>query len=459
MHIHEAQRLLRQKKVTPTGILKECIAKIEQYKDLNAFITLTIDQALKQAKEQDEILRTADTEDLPALFGTPIALKDLVYTKGVRTTAGSLFWKDFVPDQDAFIVKRLKKAGAIIVGKTNMHEIALGVTNNNPHFGACRNPHDPTRISGGSSGGSAVAVATGMSLAAIGTDTGGSIRIPASLCGVVGLKPTYGRVSVRGVIPLAWHLDHVGPITNCVQDALIVLRVIEGYDSKDPFSVKCTKTPVLKFEKPRMKANDLNGIKVLKAVGEFVQKADVKIIERLKIVAEMLESLGAIVQTQNMDWLKEAAAANGLMTQTEAATFHRDRLKERPDWFSQDVRERLTEGLQTSGVDYARARYTQSIVRHRFKELFQEYDILLLPTVPITAPPISGEGAVEMARKLTRFTACFNIPGLPAISIPAGKVDGLPVGVQLVSSAFGEGLLLRVAQELESMIQKTGNLV
>jgi len=147
------------------------------------------------------------------------------------------------------------------------------------------------------------------------------------------------------------------------------------------------------------------------------------------------------------------------MTQTEAATFHRDRLKERPDWFSQDVRERLTEGLQTSGVDYARARYTQSIVRHRFKELFQEYDILLLPTVPITAPPISGEGAVEMAIRLTRFTACFNISGLPAISIPAGKVDGLPVGVQLVSSAFGEGLLLRVAQELESMIQKTGNLV
>lgn len=453
MHIHEAQNLLRQKKITPTKILKQCIEKIEQYKDLNVFITLTIDQAMSKAKEQDQILKTANTEKLPPLFGIPIALKDLVYTKGIRTTAGSLFWKDFIPDEDATIVKKLKKAGAIILGKTNMHEIALGVTNNNVHFGACKNPYDPSKISGGSSGGSAVAVATGMALAAIGTDTGGSIRIPSALCGVVGLKPTYGKVSAKGIIPLAWHLDHVGPITNCVKDAWILLSVIEGYDSKDPFSLRHRKTKSPNFD------SSLKGLRMIKAVGEFVEKADPKILNRLDVVVKVLEKSGVIVEPQNMDWLKEAAAANGLMTQTEAATFHKQRLKEKPEWFSEDVRQRLTEGLQTSGTDYAFARYTQSLIKHRFEELFEKYDILLLPTVPITAPPISGEGAVEMARKLTRFTASFNISGLPAISIPMGKIDGLPVGVQLISSAWNETLLLEVAHQVESMIQKTSNLV
>lgn len=453
MHIHEAQNLLRQKKITPTKILKQCIEKIEHYKDLNAFITLTIDQAMSKAKEQDQILKTASTEKLPPLFGIPIALKDLVYTKGIRTTAGSIFWKDFIPDEDAAIVKKLKKAGAIILGKTNMHEIALGVTNNNVHFGACKNPYDPSKISGGSSGGSAVAVATGMALAAIGTDTGGSIRIPSALCGVVGLKPTYGKVSAKGIIPLAWHLDHVGPITNCVKDAWILLSVIEGYDSKDPFSLRHRKTKSPNFD------SSLKGLRMIKAIGEFVQRADPKILDRLDVVVKVLEKAGVIVEPQNMDWLKEAAAANGLMTQTEAATFHKQRLKEKPEWFSEDVRQRLTEGLQASGSEYAFARYTQSLIKHRFEELFEKYDILLLPTVPITAPPISGEGAVEMARKLTRFTASFNISGLPAISIPMGKIDGLPVGVQLVSGAWDETLLLEVAYQVESMIQKTGNLV
>ncbi len=453
MYIYQVQEMLRQRKTTPTKILKQCISKIEEHGALNAFITLTIDEARRQAKEQDQMLKTADVEKLPPLFGIPIALKDLIYTKGIRTTAGSLFWKDFIPDEDAFIVKKLKKAGAIIVGKTNMHEIALGVTNNNIYFGACKNPYDHTRISGGSSGGSAVAVATGMALAAIGTDTGGSIRIPSALCGTVGLKPTYARVSLRGVIPLSWHLDHAGPITNCVKDAWIVLSVIEGYDRKDPFSLNAKKTKSPEFDRP------INGIRVVKAEGEFFQKADQNILKRLQVAAELFEKLGATVYSENMDWIKDAAMANGLITQTEAAAFHKQRLKEKPQWFSEDVRHRLNEGLQTSGTDYAYARYTQTVTKHRFKEFFEKYDILLLPTVPITAPPIEGEGAVELARRLTRFTAPFNITGLPAVSVPIGKVDGLPVGVQIVSSAWNERFLLRVAYQLESMIQKTSNLV
>ncbi|MEJ5230100.1 MAG: amidase [Pseudothermotoga sp.] len=453
MKIFEAQKLIRKKQITPTQILRECLEKIEQYKDLNAFITLDIDGAMKQAREQDEMLKTANTEKLPALFGIPIALKDLIYTKGMKTTAGSLFWKDFVPDEDAFVVEKLKRAGAIILGKTNMHEIALGVTNNNPHFGPCRNPYDPSKISGGSSGGSAVAVATGMALGALGTDTGGSIRIPSALCGVVGLKPTYGRVSLRGVIPLAWHLDHVGPITNCVMDAWILLSVIEGYDTKDPFSVKSRRM------KP-IKSNDkLFSVKIAKATGDFVQRADERILKIVDDVAKDLEELGATVQPENMDWLKEAAAANGLMTQTEAAAFHRERLREQPELFSEDVRQRLMEGMSTKGIDYAAARYTQSLTKRRFEQFFKDYDLLLLPTVPITAPNISGEGAVEMARRLTRFTASFNISGLPAITLPTGMIDGLPVGVQLVSRSFNEFFLLQISLMLESFIQKAGNSV
>ncbi len=453
MKIFEAQKLIRKKQITPTQILRECLEKIEQYKDLNAFITLDIDGAMKQAREQDEMLKTANTEKLPALFGIPIALKDLIYTKGMKTTAGSLFWKDFVPDEDAFVVEKLKRAGAIILGKTNMHEIALGVTNNNPHFGPCRNPYDPSKISGGSSGGSAVAVATGMALGALGTDTGGSIRIPSALCGVVGLKPTYGRVSLRGVIPLAWHLDHVGPITNCVMDAWILLSVIEGYDTKDPFSVKSRRM------KPIKSNEKLSGVKIAKATGDFVQRADERILKIVDDVAKDLEELGATVQPENMDWLKEAAAANGLMTQTEAAAFHRERLREQPELFSEDVRQRLMEGMSTKGIDYAAARYTQSLTKRRFEQFFKDYDLLLLPTVPITAPNISGEGAVEMARRLTRFTASFNISGLPAITLPTGMIDGLPVGVQLVSRSFNEFFLLQISLMLESFIQKAGNSV
>jgi len=219
--IHQAQKLLRSGEVTPIQLVQRCLEKIQSEDSrLRAFITVMREEALDLAEKQTKILKTCkDRENLPALFGIPIAVKDLIEVAGVRTTAGSLFWKDFVSLEDAFVVRKLKEAGAVIIGKTNLHEIALGVTNSNPHYGICRNPCDPTRISGGSSGGSAVAVAAEMTLGALGTDTGGSIRIPSALCGVVGLKPTYGRISLRGVFPLAWHLDHVGPITSCVQDA------------------------------------------------------------------------------------------------------------------------------------------------------------------------------------------------------------------------------------------------
>jgi len=451
LSIYQAQRLLRNEEVTPVQLVQRCLEMI-QSKDpkLRAFITVMREEALNLAEKQTKILKTC--KDLPALFGIPIAVKDLIEVAGVQTTAGSLFWKDFVSRKDAFVVKKLKEAGAIIIGKTNLHEIALGVTNINPHYGICRNPCDPTRISGGSSGGSAVAVASGMSLGALGTDTGGSIRIPSALCGVVGLKPTYGRISLRGVFPLAWHLDHVGPITSCVQDAAILLSVIDSYDSDDPFS-----SSERSYLKPLL-TGDVTNLRIARSVGQFVETSDPEILDALEMSARIFKDLGAQIVEYNIDWLRDVAFANGLMTQVEAAAFHEERLYEHPEWFGDDVRERLNQGLSKRGVDYASARRTQTLAKHRFAKFFKEYDLLLLPTTPIAAPPVSEDSmsSVQAVKPLTRFTAPFDITGLPAITVPSGRSkDDLPIAVQLVGNAWAETKVLNAAFALEKAIQSS----
>lgn len=444
MFIYEAQKLLREKKITPSILLKESIDKIEEWKRLGAFITTNIDQVLELAAKQDKILEL-EYDNLPTLFGIPLALKDNIYTKNLQTTAGSLFWKDFVPTQDAQVVTKLKNSGALLVGKTNMHEIALGVTSNNPHYGPCLNPHDNSRVAGGSSGGSAIAVATGMALGALGTDTGGSIRIPASLCGVVGFKPSYGTVSTRGIIPLSWHLDHVGPIATCVEDVKIIFNIIAGYDSKDPFSVKNANKKSKSIEK--------NQIRIAKAVGNFINEADANVLKVFDNAVKMLRESDLSAEEENVDWLRELSISNRTITQVEAATFHKERLATHPDWFGEDVRERLLQGSSASGIDYATARYNQTVGKYRFKEFFKKYDVLLLPTVPVIAPPIAGRDAVEMAKVLTKFTAPFNLTGLPAITLPCGKVDGLPVGLQIVGGYMKDKKLLSIAQMIETILK------
>jgi aspartyl-tRNA(Asn)/glutamyl-tRNA(Gln) amidotransferase subunit A len=366
-------------------------------------------------------------------------VKDLYDTRGIRTTAGSKFFADNIPQVDAFVVQKIKNAGAQIIGKTNTHEIALGVTNNNPHFGACRNPWDITRTPGGSSGGSAVAVATGMALAALGTDTGGSIRIPASLCGVVGLKPTYGRVSLRGILPLSWNLDHAGPLTRNVEDAALMLQVICGYDQLDPASLKTLPGDYISHL-----GDGISGRKIALAVGSFIDESDAEVLEAVYKSARILEKQGAIITEVNMDFLREAALANGIMTQADGAAFHRERLKEHPDWFGADVRLRLETGAAFTSGEYSLARRTQVEATRRFELLFDEYDALILPTTPIPAPVLEGENAIERARQLTRFTAPFNLSGLPALSIPCGfTTEGLPIGLQIVSRAWNEAGVLR----------------
>lgn len=430
LSLTDQRELAKSREISASDLAAACRQQIERFNPtLNAFITVL-------PPNSDEM---PNNGSMP-LYGIPIAVKDLYDTKGVRTTGGSKFFADYVPSEDAYVIQKIKKAGGQIIGKTNTHEIALGVTNNNPHFGACKNPWDITRTPGGSSGGSAVAVATGMSLAALGTDTGGSIRIPAALCGVVGLKPTFGRVSLRGILPLSWNLDHAGPITRKVEDAALMLQVMGGYDELDPTSVKTLPGDYSSHLKDTLKER-----KVALAVGKYIEEvSDPEILEAVYKAAKVLEAQGVIITELNVDFLWEAAQANALMTQADAAAFHRERLQEHPDWFGADVRQRLETGARFTSSEYVLARRTQTEVKRRCELLFEEYDVLLLPTVPIPAPVLEGENAIERARLLTRFTAPFNLTGLPALSVPCGFTkEGLPIGLQIVSRAWNESGVLR----------------
>jgi len=422
--------LVKSDESNAADLTSACYRQIERLNPmLNAFITVMPPEPLVSQNGMQGKL----------LYGIPLAVKDLYDTKGVRTTAGSRFFADNIPQEDAVVVQKIKKAGAQIVGKTNTHEIALGVTNNNPHYGACKNPWDVTRTPGGSSGGSAVAVATGMAMAAIGTDTGGSIRIPAALCGVVGLKPTYGRVSLRGILPLSWNLDHAGPITRSVEDAAIMLQVMGGYDELDPTSVKTLPGDYSSHLKDSMKDR-----KIALAVGNFIDESDQEVLGAVRNAAQVLAEQGVLITEINVDFLKEAALANALMTQADGAAFHRERLKEHPDWFGADVRQRLETGAAFTSSEYVLARHTQTEIKRRCEILLNLYDVLILPTTPISAPVLEGEDALERARQLTRFTSPFNLTGLPALTVPCGFTkDGLPIGLQFVSRAWNEAGVLR----------------
>jgi aspartyl-tRNA(Asn)/glutamyl-tRNA(Gln) amidotransferase subunit A len=428
LSLTDQRSLIKSGEMNASDLASACYRQIERLNPtLNAFITVIPPEPM------------VPQGGSALLYGIPLAVKDLYDTKGTRTTAGARFFADNIPQEDAFVVQKIKRAGAQIIGKTNTHEIALGVTNNNPHFGACKNPWDITRTPGGSSGGSAVAVATGMAMAAIGTDTGGSIRIPAALCGVVGLKPTYGRVSLRGILPLSWNLDHAGPITRNVEDAALMLQVMGGYDELDPTSVKTLPGDYSSHLKDSMKER-----KAAFAIGSFIEVADQEILEAVRNAAQVLAEQGVLISEVNADFLKEGAIANAVMTQADGAAFHRDRLKEHPDWFGADVRQRLEAGAAFSSTEYSLARRAQSEVKRRCELLLNVYDILILPTTPISAPVLEGENAIERARQLTRFTAPFNLTGLPALTVPCGFTkEGLPIGLQIVSRAWNEAGVLR----------------
>ncbi len=439
---------IRRRELSPVELVQATVDRIDAYgKTLNAYIAWYPEQAVQQARKAEDAL--ARGRPVGPLHGVPIAVKDLFFTAGLPTTAGARVLADFVPQEDATVIHRLKEAGAILLGKLNLHELAYGVTNENPHFGPVRNPWNLNRISGGSSGGSAAAVAASLCLASLGTDTGGSIRIPASCCGVVGLKPTYGRVSRNGILPLAWSLDHVGPITRTVEDAALMLQVLAGEDSRD---VTTSALPVPDYA--RLLGGDLKGLRIGLASAFFTDPAEVdpSVMAAVREALQTMESVGARVEEVSVPFLRHAPAIQYITLATEASANHARLLRTRGRELGLDVRRRLELGEFITAPQYVRAQQGRRLLMQELAAVFRRVDLLITPTLPVVAPPIGDQTLTihgvekRVQPTLTRCTSFVNLTGLPAISLPCGSdADGLPVGLQLIGQPFDEATLLRGA--------------
>ena len=441
--LQAASALIHSRRASSVDLVRACLDRIARHdRDLGAFITLTADSAMEDAKRADADI--ANGVDRGPLHGIPIALKDLYDTAGVRTTGGSRIYADRVPEHDGVVVEKLRAAGAVFLGKLNLHEWALGVTNQNPHFGPACNPWDATRIPGGSSGGSAVAVAAGFAYMSPGSDTGGSIRIPASLCGVVGLKPTYGRVSLRGVIPLAWTLDHAGPLARTFGDLALSLATMAGHDELDPSSVDVATDDYASGIEDGAK-----DVRFILPTNHFFDDVDPEVDAAVRDAARILTSLGASVTEMALPRV-DLLAAQRVILLTDSAAAHRDHLRERAADIGTDVLTRLRTGQTFTGMDYAQARRDRDELRREWFALLREHDVILSPTTRIAAPLRDGQDAVATAQQLTANTAPFNLTGLPAISVPCGFTQaGLPIGLQLAAGPWQERMLLRAARAYE----------
>lgn len=442
--------LIRRRKLSPVELTRALLKRIdEQDSILNSFITVTRDLALAQAKQAEKEI--AHGAYRGPLHGIPICLKDLFYTRGVRTTAGSRILRNFVPDEDATVVGRLFEAGAVLLGKTNLHEFAYGATNLNPHFGAARNPWAPNRMTGGSSGGSAAAVAAGFAVASLGTDTGGSIRIPAAACGCVGLKPTHGRVSVCGVIPLAPSLDHVGPICRCVQDAALMLEAIADDVAGAP-SVKELRGGQFSS---RLREG-LQGLRIGVPKHYFFDRLQGEVRRSVNAAIAVLEQNGAEIKEVSLRWLDESAHLASAITVAEALIYHWKWLQKRPDDYGPDLRIRLKEGMEESALTYLQAQETRRLYTQEFANVMKTVDLLAVPTLPVAAPRLEDEEVdrgrvrenVRMA--LLSLTRPGNLTGLPAITLPCGFTsEHLPTGLQLIGRRLDEATVLRAAYAYE----------
>ena len=441
-------RMIATKEVSPVEVVRAHLARIERLDGtLHAYITVCGDAALDAARAAEAAL--AAGQPVGPLHGVPIALKDLVDTRGVRTTGGSRILADRVPDADATVVTRLTGAGAIVLGKLNMHEFAYGPEGLNEHYGQTRNPWDAgiARIPGGSSSGSGAAVAAGLAPAALGSDTGGSIRIPASLCGITGLKPTYGRVSRAGVLPLAWSMDHVGPMARTAADCALVLGAMAGYDPADPTT---SVLPVPDFSVAL--GRDVKGVRIGLLRGPFADGLVPELREAIDVAARQLQDLGAIIDEVTLAQVAQVPAATFAVVAAEAFAYHAVWMRTRAKDYQPDVRERLFVSAFVSGAHYVRAQQIRALVRADVDDALARRDVLLAPTTPIAATPLgqaetSIAGAPANVRAcLLRFTRPFNFSGHPACSVPCGATgDGLPLGMQIVGRPFDEVTVLRVA--------------
>jgi aspartyl-tRNA(Asn)/glutamyl-tRNA(Gln) amidotransferase subunit A len=442
---------LRDREVSPVEVTEAYLERIERLNpSLNAYITVTADQARAQARSAEaEIQRGAYRGPL---HGVPLGIKDLLDVAGVPNTMGSKILRSNVPSADATAVARLKTAGAIILGKQNLHEFAFGITSENPHYGAVRNPWNTERVPGGSSGGTAAAVAAGLCVAGLGSDTGASIRAPASFCGVVGLKPTYGRVSRAGALPLAWSLDHVGPLARSVADCAVLLQAIAGFDPRDPGSAT-DEVPDFSGDLER----GLRGVRVGMPREYFFETVEPEVERLVREAIQTLADLGASVQAISLPHVSHAQVAGNVIMSSEAASWHATWLRERPEDYGEDVLARIRGGQLVRAVDYLASQQMRTLIQQDFAQAFEQVDVVVGPTAPLVAPPIGrtlepgGPLNVPPRSIANRTTVPCNLTGMPAISVPCGfSQDGLPVGLQIMAPAFAEPLLLSVAAAYEA---------
>jgi aspartyl-tRNA(Asn)/glutamyl-tRNA(Gln) amidotransferase subunit A len=435
---------LRRREISPVEITRECLGRIEKLNpSLNAFITVTSESALAEARKAEEEISEGRWRG--PLHGIPIALKDLIDTAGVRTTSGSALHEHRVPAEDAEVVRRLRRAGAVFVGKNNLHEFAYGGSSLVSHFGDIHNPWDVSRIAGGSSGGSAASVPGGMCCAAIGTDTAGSIREPAALCGCMGLKPTYGRVPSRGVIPLSKSLDHVGPLAASVTDAAIVLQAIAGYDASD---ITSAEVPVAEYVSALN--DDAKSLRVGVPRAYFFEDLDTEVASAMGLALRGIETLVREVREVRLE-----VPTDRTLQAAESYAYHAEYVARTPDLYKAETLRRIRTGEKVSAADYMRRRSELEQERRAIQNVFSTVDLLVTPTTPIPAPGVAelkaSPDALRPAElKLLRNTRPFNVWGLPAISVPCGFTqNGLPIGLQIAGPHWREDLVLRLAHAYE----------
>jgi aspartyl-tRNA(Asn)/glutamyl-tRNA(Gln) amidotransferase subunit A len=450
LSLREAADLVRERRVSPVELLSAVLVRTSALEPrIHAYITPTFDEAMAAA-------RVAEREILAGqyrgpLHGIPVALKDNCWTQGVKTTAGAKLLADFVPTEDATVVAKLRAAGAVITGKLNMHELAMGGTTVNPHYGTTHNPWGLDRIPGGSSGGSAAAVAAGFCYAALGTDTAGSIRSPAALCGVAGLKATYGRASIYGVIPYAWSLDHVGPLTRTVADAALVLNAIAGYDPKDTNSANL---PVPDFTAGL--GAGVRGLRLGVVRSYFFSPLDPAVGATVDTAAAVLRDLGATVE--DLDWpgVARAIPMYQVIRGPEAASYQEEFLRAHIEDYGADVRGTPQGGALFLATDYLRAQRLRTALSGELATLLERVDAVLTPTARAPAAAI-GETITELAGQPATATLVgigntvpFNLTGAPALSVPCGFAsNGLPIGIQIAGRNWDEATVLRIGAAYE----------
>lgn len=442
--IGDLSRRLRDRSISPVELTHECLERIDRLNPvLNAFITVTAESALERARRAErEIYRGTY---LGPLHGIPIGLKDVIDTAGVRTTAASALFKDRIPEEDADVVSRLRAGGAIILGKQNLHEFAYGGSSMISYFGEVHNPWDTTRLAGGSSAGSAASVAAALGFGAVGTDTAGSVRLPAAYCGVVGIKPTYGRVSTRGVIPLSSSYDHVGPLANSVFDAALMLQVLTGRGADDP-----SLQPSFVSAFDELPANLRVGV----PRAFFFDDLHPDVSDAIEKAIQVFAALHAEIRDIKLEVSVDRTLANA-----EAFAYHESFLASSPELYQPATLARIRSGAKIPASDALRASRDLQASRDAIKKAFDEVDVLLTPTVPIPPPAIAElrEHPDDLRRQeliMLRNTRPFNVWGIPAISVPCGLTrDGLPIGLQLAAAPWRGNVLLQAAHEYE---QATG---